>query len=120
MLIRALEELKECKVDRATLDELIETKADRSSVEKKVSNWQFEQACQELSEGLGSMLDKMGSQVRLAIPGFFCADSSRNSGRFHRIPGRSFLAAISTLQTRQYPMIQAPVGNFGNSGDFPT
>ena len=64
MLIRALEELKECKVDRATLDELIETKADRSSVEKKVSSWQFEQACQELSEGLGSMLDKMGSQVR--------------------------------------------------------
>ncbi|XP_037069645.1 uncharacterized protein LOC119091030 [Pollicipes pollicipes] len=62
MLIRALEELKECKVDRATLDELIETKADRSSVEKKVSSWQFEQACQELSEGLGSMLEKMGSQ----------------------------------------------------------
>ncbi|KAF0309305.1 Glutamine-rich protein 2 [Amphibalanus amphitrite] len=62
MLIRALEELKECKVDRATLDELIETKADRSSVEKKVSSWQFEQACQELSEGLGTMLEKMGSQ----------------------------------------------------------
>lgn len=67
MLIRALEELKECKVDRATLDELIETKADRSSVEKKVSNWQFEQACQELSEGLGTMLEKLGSQVGAVI-----------------------------------------------------
>ena len=65
MLIRALEELKECKVDRATLDELIETKADRSSVEKKVSSWQFEQACQELTQGLATMLDKMGSQVGL-------------------------------------------------------
>lgn len=64
-VVEQMEVLKSVKADREELEEALADKADACAVLRKVSHDQFDNACEELSKGIGEALERLSQQELL-------------------------------------------------------